>query len=264
MLVIDDSNYKELIGTGTEVDFGGVSRKLCYRPKPPGLSGKYARKPDFKLIPRNEWASRIKDIEQSGSGLMTRARKMGKRCLDQASTNYCHANSCVNGLVYARMVQGEAYVDLSPGSIGGPATNFQNAGAYINQDLEVAIERGAASVEFVPPNQVSKNGWKAGAEENALLHRAAFYYDLMSKSDGKMFDRVMTLLLQGNALPNGYNWWSHSVCSVQPYYDGVDYGIWTENSWGPSFQDHGFFVMKEGRGTPDDAYCIQLASASVK
>lgn len=264
MLIIDDSNYKEFIGDGEHVEFDGVKRALCYRPRPADVQCKYSRKPDFKLIPRNEWPSRIKDIEQSGAGLMDRARKMGKRCLDQGQTNYCHANSAVNGIIYARMAQGEAYVDLSAGSVGGPATGYVNAGAWIHQDLEVLVERGAASVEFVPPNQVSKSGWKPGAEENAKLHRAEFYYDLMSKSDGKMFDRVMTLLLQGYALPNGYNWWSHSVTSVQPYYDGADFGIYTENSWGSSYGDGGFFVMKEGRGTPDDAYCVQAATASVK
>ena len=64
--------------------------------------------------------------------------------------------------------------------------------------VSALVNRGAASVDFVPMMQVSKSGWKSGAEENALLHRVTEWFDL--GGTGRMFDEVMTLLTKTKVL----------------------------------------------------------------
>ena len=163
-----------------------------------------------------------------------------------------------------RAVQGESHVVLSPGSIGGPVTGYRNDGAVIEDDLRQIVEYGAATVDFVPANQVSKSGWKPGAVENAALHKVTHWWDLGAKDD-RMFLRCATLVLQGIPVCVGYNWWSHAVTLTGLVeISSGKFGFEFRNSWGASYGDDGYGILAEGRGTPDSAYAPRQATASVQ
>lgn len=269
MLIIDESNWREHAGQNGVLDAdnpnsGGERRLFGCKPRvsQPG-SLKFAAPPTFQVYPRNELSSRIKDVAASGSTIRALSARVGIRSKNQASTNYCHANSPVLAIEILRAAAGEAHVELSAGSVGGPVTGYRNEGAVIEDDLLQIVEHGAASVEYVPANQISRSGWKPGAEENAKLHKVTHWWDLGLKND-QMFLRCATLVLQGIPVCVGYNWWAHAVTLTGLVeISSGKFGFEFRNSWGDSYGDDGYGVLAEGRGTPDSAYAPRQATASV-
>lgn len=269
MLIIDESNWREQIGQHGKLDSdhpnsGGSERRFGCRPRvsAPG-SLKFAAAPTFDVYSRAELSSRLKDLAQSQSTLRHISQRTGIQCKDQANTNYCHANSPALAIEILRAVQGESHVVLSPGSIGGPVTGYRNDGAVIEDDLRQIVEFGAATVDFVPANQISRSGWKPGAMENAALHKVTQWWDLGAKDD-RMFLRCATLVLQGIPVCVGYNWWSHAVTLTGLVeISSGKFGFEFRNSWGASYGDDGYGVLAEGRGTPDSAYAPWQATASL-
>lgn len=266
-IIIDESNWREHAPDGNGIldkdnpNSGGEERRFGCMPRvsQPG-SLKFAAPATFVAYPRNELSGRIKD---TGSALRKLSAFAGIRCKDQASTNYCHANSPALAIEILRAVQGESHVELSPGSIGGPVTGYRNDGAVIEDDLRQVVEFGAATVDFVPANQISKSGWKPGAVENAALHKVTQWWDLGNKDD-RMFLRCATLVLQGIPVCVGYNWWSHAVTLTGLVeISSGKFGFEFRNSWGASYGDDGYGILAEGKGTPDSAYAPRQATASV-
>jgi hypothetical protein len=260
LIVINDANWREHIGdggvipadhphSGGEVRIcGTIPRRSIYGSLP------YAEPmPKTDLIPRTLWPDMIRDGEREQTFLSHLLARNQIPCLDQDGLPYCHAFSPAAALMGLRAFHGLPFVLLSAGSIGGPATGYVARGAAIEDDLEVIVTRGAASVEYVPMMQVSKSGWKPGAEENALLHRVTEWYDL--GGTGRMFDEVMTLLLKRIPVCVGLNWWAHAVTYFDPVITPSGrFGVRFRNSWGGDYGDDGYAVLEEGRGTPDDAY----------
>lgn len=265
MLIIDEDNWRDQIGENGEViDATGERRKLaCFPRKVPVGAVKCASVATTPLIPRNEWASRWQDIKAARADTRSLLADKGIPALDQERTSTCHAQSAALGLMVARARQGEATVILSPGSIAGPVTGYVDAGAYIEDDLEQIVRGGAASREFVPMNQISRNGWKPGAEANALLHRCEKWLDL-GNADRQMLDRCVTQILLGNAVCVAYSWWAHAVTLTGLAVLGSGrFGVEFRNSWSPSYGDDGYAVLAEGRGTPNAAYVPIAATASL-
>lgn len=269
-LLIDESNWREQIGEQGRLDAGhpqsgGTERLFGCRPRAsaPG-SLKFAAAPTFEVYPRQELSGRIKDLAQGQSTLRHISQRAGIQCKDQGNTNYCHANSPALAIEILRAVQGESHVELSPGSIGGPVTGYRNDGAVIEDDLRQIVEFGAATIDFVPANQISQSGWKPGAVANAALHKVTHWWDLGAKDDG-MFLRCATLVLQGIPVCVGYNWWSHAVTLTGLVeISSGRFGFEFRNSWGASYGDDGYGVLAEGRGTPDSAYAPRQATASLQ
>jgi hypothetical protein len=220
---------------------------------------------NFPLIPRNEWSSRIKQMEQEKSRLSDLINFEPIPCLNQAQTNYCHANSPALAMMAVRASQGQPFVLLSPASIAGPVTGFQNEGAFIHDDLRQITTVGCASQEFVPANQIDRSGFKPGWEENAKKHRVSEWWDL-GQRDGTMFDRVMTLLLSRVPICVAYNWWSHAVTLIDPVeLSPGAFGVRFRNSWGDTWPNQGaggYALLPEGKGTPDEAYAPRSITAA--
>lgn len=241
-LIIDDTNWQQHVSPSLNTGF--VARTLF-----DNTEG-YGAPASFPLIPRSDWKRRIDEMEQTESRLSDICRRENIPVLNQGQLPYCHAYSPALALMAQRAVQGLPFVLLSPGSIGGPATGYKAKGAWIGSDLKVITTLGCASQEFVPHNQVSKSGWKPGAEANALQHRVSEWWDLPARS----FDHMMTLLFARIPVCTGHNWWGHAVTAFDPVYKDGKYGARFRNSWGASYGEDGWFILMEGKGTPDEAY----------
>ena len=217
----------------------------------------FASAAKFPIIPRSEWPARIQQMQQEKSRLSDLISLERIPCLNQASTNFCHANSPALAIMALRAVQGQSFVLLSPASIAGPVTDFRNEGAFIHDDLRQITQVGCASQDFVPANQIDCRGFKDGWEKNARRHRVTEWWDL-GQRDGSMFDRVMTLLLSRVPICVAYNWWSHAVTLIDPVeLSPGAFGVRFRNSWGDAWPNpgaDGYALLPEGKGTPDEAY----------
>jgi len=216
----------------------------------------------FPLIPRSEWADRIREMERDKSRLSDIITAAKIPCLYQDYTNFCHGFAPTLAIMAKRAFQGQPFVELSGSSVGAPASNFQNVGQFIFEDLKQITNVGCASVEFVPQVQVTRDGFTPGWEQDAAKYRVTEWWDL-GQRDRTMFDRVMTLLLVREPVCVCLNWWEHAVCFTDPVnLQGGGFGIRFRNSHGPQFGDDGFALLDESRGTPDEAYAIRSVTVS--
>jgi hypothetical protein len=253
MLVIDERNFQEFIPDEEHEHLCACLPRTSVYGSQPFASAVSA---DFPLIPRVEWKERIQEQDARKSSLKHVMIRAGVPILNQDGLPYCHAFSPTTAGMLQRAVQGLPFVPLSAGSVGGPATGYRKQGAAIEQDLKVISTLGIASTDFVPMMQVSRSGWKAGAAENALLHRCTQWNDM--GGTGKMWDEIATRLLAPVPQPVcvGLNWWGHAVTYVRMVIlpDGR-IGVEFANSWDVTWGDQGFGVLTEAKGTADDAYC---------
>lgn len=264
---IDETNWREFAPSAEGfVDWGGHRRFCSARWGKPN-SKLPSLPPSFKTIPRNEVASRARDLWQAEATLVHRFRRMaakngGKSCTkDQDGLSYCHAFCTTSGVEITRDIQGESYVELSPSFVGNLITNFSNSGAYIEDDLECAVKYGVCSVDFVPECSLSKdwyNNRRNETLENAALHKIEGFTSL-GYGEG-MAERMWTCLLQGWPVVKALNWWSHAILglSIDP-----DFEWWDLNSWGTEYGDGGIFTQSIGRGTADAAWVPTACVASL-
>lgn len=237
------------------------------RTSEPGSLG-YAVAPTFQTFPRDEWKERIAEGEATQSFLNHILDAQGIPYKDQGMTNYCHAACTVHAVEAIRAFMGLPYVNLSIGSVGGPATGYVNpnpprgkpagAGAQLSDDLKIITQFGAASVDFVPNLQVARSGWKPGAAEDAAKHKVPEWYDF-GWSDDYTTDRVMTLLMSRIPIPVGYGWWKHAVLLVAPAFKNGRFCFMARNSWKGYGQNGYFWLEADGQGRPQQAFAPRLA-----
>jgi hypothetical protein len=218
---------------------------------------------DESLIPRKEWPDLIADMEREKSRLSDIAIFAGIKTKDQNGTNFCHANSPALAVEILRAVQGLEYVELSPGFLGSLVTGGRNVGAWIIDDLKAAREHGFAPASMVPMNFVGLD-FRAGAREEAKKYKVEEWIDFPRARDGKAFDRLMTALFRRIPVCTAHNWWSHAVTAFDPVYKNGQFGVRFRNSWGKNYGTDGYFVMMEGKATPDEAYAPRVATVGVR
>jgi len=249
---IDESNYQQF--AGPYVDFGGERR---YNSTKYGKysSGIVSLPESFKIIPKAESKSRSRDLEQSGADLISTFRKSGIKVKDQNGTNYCHANCTASAIEITRQLQGDSYRQLSPAFIGNMITNFQNAGAYIEDDLECAVKYGCAETSLVPANNLSREWYNKNREAvlaNAALYKIDGWVNLgYARGAGSLNDKVRTALQQRMPVVVALDWWSHAILYLH-YFENDDWGFL--NSWSESYGDKGIGRLSNGKGSPSAAW----------
>lgn len=259
MLIIDDANYRQFMPDG--LPQGGEVRRSGVRPRaehPVYGSTRYGSEFNLPLIPMQEWPDRIADLERRKASLWHLWKDSEIGVLDQNGLSYCHAFSCVLGIMLSRLIQGLPYVGLSSSSIGAPVTNYRNAGAWIIEDLEQAKSVGAASLEFVPSLTTRRGDFKPGWEQNAALHRVTEWTELGSRN----FQQHGSAMLQCKPACNGLNYWGHAVTDValvdldksRPATSEDRYGILFINSWSKGWGDGGCAVRSGRQKYADEAY----------
>lgn len=221
------------------------------------IYGTVATPESFQVIPRSAWPDLIRRMEAEKSRMSDFVLSEGIPSLSQEQTLYCHGNSPCGAVMWLRAVQGLPYVPLSAASIAGPTVNFRNQGGYIADDLEQVCRVGCASQYFVPTNQIGQAGFRPGWESDAANYKALEWWDLGHRTR-MSFDLMMTLLLARIPVCVAYNWWGHAVTMTDPVIlENGRFGARGRNSWGDSYGAHGFFVLDEQYGTPDEAYALR-------
>ena len=260
---IDESNYRDFTGVNGVVEIAGDKRHLCckYGKATPGM---VSLPESFKIIPRNEVASRSKDLVQSGADLISMVRRSKIKIKDQNGTNYCWVNCTASAIEYNRELQGEPYVELSPAFIGNMGSNFTNSGGYIEDALEIAVKYGCPSVEYVSPNNLSREWYNKNKEAtfaNAALHKITNWVNLgYARGAGSLNDKVRTCLLQRIPVVVALDWWSHAIL-YNHVFENFDWGF--QNSWTASYGDKGMGRLSESKGSPSAAFIPASSIASL-
>jgi len=227
LVVINDDNWRDHVDpavvNGEYKSKGLIPRNYdihppgCYKSAPPLTAL------DFPLIPRSEWVERIEEMERTKSRLsdIRRIGNFGKPipALDQDGVGYCWNHSVTGAVILSRAVMGLPYVRLSAFFIGCLIKNYRDEGGWGALALDFVTEKGVPDVKFWPEKSMQKSNDNAECRANALLHKVTEgFADLASPQWSRNLseDQAMTLLLCRFPVISDFNWWSHSVCAIDP------------------------------------------------
>ena len=164
----------------------------------------------------------------------------------------CWAHSSVSAAIISRAVSGQPYADLSAYAIACIIKNYQDQGGWGSESMEFLAKRGVPTSEFWPQQSMSKANDKPATWENAALYKATEWMEL---DPSQMMNQLVTCLLLGYPVVTDFNWWSHSVCtidlvSVKPFQTRI------LNSWGDKWSANGTGVLAGAKAKPDNALAL--------
>ena len=217
--------------------------------------------PSELLIPRSEWEDRIKEMEEQKTRLSDLMDQAGLPCKDQGQTNYCWINAPTHCVEMVRVIQNQPLVILSPASVGGPMTNFQNVGGWGGPGLAYIGSKGLVPVTRWPANAIDRSYWTEDNKVTALFYRQTEWWELEPRN----LDQLVSCLLRRIPVAGGYNWWSHDVTNYDAVLMDGTVAIRTRNSWSmdwPSAGAKGYSILQGSRMLPDDAVAPRVAIAA--
>lgn len=247
---------------------------------------------DVPLIPRDQWAERIKEMWETESSLIHLRRTSGPGdgyidSLDQDGVGYCWNHSVTMCAMIVRAAMGLPYVRLSAFFIGCLVKNYRDEGGWGAQALEFALENGIPSVEFWPEKSMQRSNDNAATRANALKHKVIEgWADLGSAVYDRNLseDQAMSLLLARIPVIGDFNWWSHSVAILAPvmvqacrtsdlgsldFNDPNQYRVFADafgkrgiNSWTNQWGEKGEFVLQGTKARLDGGAAIRAVKPS--
>lgn len=254
MIVIDDTNWFDHVPSHTRFSGGLMPRN--YQTHPVGYLDS-AKPFDLPLIPRDEWVSRlavrrrlseVRDHGMYGSQIPSR---------DQDGYGYCWAHSSVSACLIVRAINNQPYADLSAFSVAAPIKNFRNRGGWGAESLEWIADKGVATSRTWPQQSMQRSNVNEAMWQDAAAHRVTEWMDLDPDSS-TYIDQFVTCLLSGIPVVSDFNWWGHSVCTLDliqidpaDIVGSIQTDIW--NSWGDTWSEKGIGRLKGRRAIPDGA-----------
>lgn len=252
MTIYDETNAHVLVGESVVVNGQKVCRGRMprnWQTQPFGSLG-FAKPFDLPLIPRSEWDARIEEQEATKSSLHHLCKALKIPVKNQQQTNYCWINAPVFCVEVQRAFQGNSYVELSPASCGAIIKNYSNVGGWGTEGIEFIVQNGIAPASLWPCNAISRRYNTAEVQNERQKYRITEWFELQPNS----FDELVSALLRNIPIAIGLSWWGHEVTALRAIKTGSrSYGIIIANSWGQDWEDDGFGVLSENKGTPDDA-----------
>lgn len=227
----------------------------------------------IKLIPREEWPDRIADMQRTKRRLSDIALGAGLKSKDQNDPKYMHSSlprwgycwmyQAVTGLETMRAVMGQPRVVLSAFGAAYTIKHGADEGGWGALALDFLMDKGCPSEDVWPNFDTSPKDQAAVWADAAKYKIDSAFADLSSPVYDRnlTLDQKMTLLLQNVPVFNDYMWWGHAVCSfdpvdVDPTLKLTDVNRWgsrDRNTWGDSYGDRGFFIVRGQRCVPDNA-----------
>jgi len=262
-LVIDDSNADEQIH-GIKIE--GQPAVFGWAPPPSGEQSQYCAPFDLPLVDLSEYDERIRDMEKYKSNCTSFASAMGLSVKDQKRTNYCWAFSAVQLLEVTRAVQGLEHIPLSPASVAGPVTRYQNprgnpagVGGWSSKFIDFAGANGVVPSELWEEHTISPSLDTPETKAARKLFLPTEWWNLPTGN----FQALMTSLFAGIPVAIGLSWWGHQVTAMDPVkLDGKgNYGVRIWNPWGPNWPKPGaggIAILTESKARPSDAVAVRV------
>lgn len=264
-VIITSRNYKRFLSPIVD----GEQRMTGLKPSTPkkyalrGDIGAVEGSFDIPLIPESEWEDRLNE-QIKAKAQLSEIRNSGKfggqmPSTDQDGYGYCWCHSSTSAALIARAKDNQPYADLSAFAVGCIIKNYRNQGGWGEESLKFIADRGIPTSEFWPQRGTKREYDNPKTWENAAKHK--FSAEWMALENNKMKAMVITCCLLGIPIVSDFNWWSHSVCtidlvSLSPFRTR----IW--NSWGDSWSEGGTGILEGSKAIPDDALAPRVMSAS--
>lgn len=299
-IVIHDGNVQLHKQAPSGQGFGLIPRN--YNTHPVGCYGAILpyHAVTFPLIPRDEWAQRIKD-QITSKARLSDIRMIGNNgqpvpALDQNGKGFCWAHSGTSAVMMLRAQANLPYVGLSAYAVACIIKDYRDEGGWGAQGVDFIASRGVPSEKFWPMQSMSRANDKPETWDNAKLHRITEgWIDLAAAQYDRnlSWDQEITMYLSGFPVVKDESWWSHSICgldvvdgntqfgstraasgkllTVQEHEEfwGVNnpvtagYGVRILNSWGNSWSTLGMGVLTGNQAISDGAVAPLVTGASV-
>lgn len=261
-IVIHDGNYLQHLAPviqGEQKGRGCYARN--YLTHPHGCFA-FARPFNLPLIPQSD-QQKMLDQQIAAKAQLSNIRLTGNAgqpipSRDQNGKGYCWAHSGVSAHLIARAKMNEPYVDLSAYGIACMVKGFRDEGGWGSEGIEFQASKGCPSSKTWPQQSMSRSNDNPNTWTEAHQHR---YLDWMELDPNNMIEQLKTCLLLGYPVVTDFNWWSHSVCTIDLVsINPLSTRIW--NSWGDSWSDKGMGILQGQKARPDSAWACIVTTAS--
>lgn len=262
-IIIHDDNYQDHISplvNGELKSQGLIPRDFEVQPFG---SLMFAKPFDIPLIPESEWQSRL-DAQIAAKAQLSDVRNAGMHgqpipSRDQNGKGYCWSHSSTSAALIVRAINNEPYADLSAYAVACIIKNYHDEGGNGADSLEWIATHGIPTSQFWPQQSMSRANDTPAMRANAALHKFTQWMDL---EPSRMKAQLVTCLLLGFPVVSDFNWWGHSVCtldlvSINPFTTR----IW--NSWGDGWSQNGTGLLQGNKAIPDNALAARVMTASM-
>lgn len=224
------------------------------------VKGMFASPKEIPLIPRSEWQARIQERKLQGLGLEAIWRRkfgssVGTAHLDQNGQGFCWAYSTGHAIMFTRVRDGQEAKRLSPHAVACKIKNFKDQGGWCGLSAQFARENGYPTVDTWKEKSMSRQYDNATTWNEAKQYRITEdYVDLTVNvwEENLTYDQYITCLLMNLPVQSDFNWWGHSVCSVDVDWLDGEAVPRIINSWA-GWGEEGFATLQGKRAIPDGA-----------
>lgn len=273
-IIIGDDNYQQFAKPSKT--FGGlVMSQTGFVPRDYSIQGYCAGGgkpvPAELLMDEKQIREEIERQERTKSSIFHMLAMAPKLWLRQPPTNYCWCYAVVHAVMIQRYLANLPFERLSPYSVAAMIKKGGNYGGWGTQALDYMVANGVSSTKFWPcetpemslnqaesANMAAIRNWRQYADASradAATRKIIDWYDVRPRN----WLEKLSLILHRFAVPSGYNWMGHEMCSYRAL-------ILPNGDLGCEDMDHygsgGMYntrIMTRSRGTPDDACCVVVA-----
>jgi len=263
-ILIHDGNWTDFLESPVDDTARARARGLKprnYATHPVGYLA-CAKPFDVPLIPESEWQARL-DAQIAAKAQLSNIRNAGMNgqpipSRDQDGKGYCWAHSSTSAALIVRAIQGQPYADLSAFAVACIIKNYRDEGGWGAESLEWIAANGIPTSDYWPQQSMSRSNDTPAMRANAKRHEFTEWMDL---DPANVKAQMVTCLLLGIPVVTDFNWWGHSVCTI----DLVSLNPFTTriwNSWGDGWSDNGTGLLQGSKAIPDGAIAPRVMTAS--
>lgn len=260
-----DDNYQELILRQRELgsaEFGALPRRSVYGSAEAAALGLTPiHEAPSPLVPKSEWQAVIEECHAKKIFPMYHLESSGVMAPGwyQNGKRYCWTYGGTAALMARRAVEGQPPKRLNPVT-QGYMVNWRNAGYYLDETISAMAERGVASFDVAPSEDISEcrrteSQWRP----DGLNYRVSKVFDT-NRAEGEeaLISQALTILRMGDPGYIAYNWWGHALTCMGMKWDTSARNniVWLD------FNSHadGLIELTGAKGVPDEFYGIAATS----